>query len=158
MLTPCSMTAHIMLPLPMSKVDLTTVKHSVSRIFSLFHLFQVLNEHPDWIANFGNTLRKSEVDEHAVEAQGSSSSSWQPRFPQLEAAHVEQKLEESKKHPFWHVWGSFAYDYFLTICFLEENSFFLISRKVQHAMTFAQVSMGPMFASWLRLCPAPMDV
>ena len=62
--------------------------------------FPSLNEHPDWIANFGNTLRKSEVDEHAVEAQGSSSSSWQPRFPQLEAAHVEQKLEESKKHLF----------------------------------------------------------
>ena len=70
-----------------------------SDLFS-FPPFPSLNEHPDWIANFGNTLRKSEVDEHAVEAQGSSSSSWQPRFPQLEAAHVEQKLEESKKHLF----------------------------------------------------------
>ena len=59
--------------------------------------FPSLNEHPDWIANSGNPLRKTEVDEHAVEAQSSSSSSWQPRFPQLEAAHVEQKSEESKK-------------------------------------------------------------
>ena len=35
-----------------------------SDLFS-FPPFPSLNDHPDWIANFGNTLRRTEVDEHA---------------------------------------------------------------------------------------------
>ena len=75
MSTACSMTTHVNSSAANveSRHDNCETQQAQcqSDLFS-FPPFASLNEHPDWIANFGNTLRKTEVDEHAVEAQASS--------------------------------------------------------------------------------------